>query len=196
MSALKLSPPERGALFVISGPSGVGKSTLLQALFDQVPHLAFSVSATTRPPREGEEDGIHYDFMDEDSFRRLVEEGAFLEWATVYDRLYGTPASRVEALRARGESVVLDVDARGSEQIRESAPEAVHIFILPPDLETLEARLRGRGTEDEAVVARRMALAKEQLQAAPTYDHLIVNDDLDTATAELVGAVLETLGRA
>lgn len=188
-------PPDAGALFVVSGPSGVGKSTLIRGAMTRIPGLAFSVSATTRAPRPGEVDGVHYHFVDPARFASLVDEGAFLEHATVYDRSYGTLRAPVERALAEGRSIVLDIDARGSAQVREREPGAVHIVLLPPTLDALAARLRARGTDDDATIARRMALAEEQLRAAPSYDYVVFNDVLPTAQAVFEGIVLAELSR-
>lgn len=187
--------PDRGALFVVSGPSGVGKSTLIRRALARIPGLSFSVSATTRPARPGEADGVHYHFLDEPRFQALVDDGAFLEHAEVYDRRYGTLAAPTfEALDA-GRSVILDIDAMGAARIRERMPDAVQVILVPPSLGVLEARLRSRGTDDGATIARRMALAAEQLRAAPTYDYVVLNDDFDAAEAALQGILLAELSR-
>lgn len=195
-SELAVPRPDRGVLFVISGPSGVGKSTLLSEVLARVPWLAFSVSATTRDPRSGEVDGVHYHFLTRDGFIDRVTSGAFLEYAEVYDRMYGTLAGPTEAALARGDSLVLDIDVLGARQIRSSKPEAVHVMIVPPSIGVLEARLRARGTDDEAVIARRMQLVDTQLGALGEYDHVVVNDDLETARATLLGIFLAEMCRS
>jgi guanylate kinase len=186
---------DRGALFVVSGPSGVGKSTLLRAAMELVDRLAFSVSATTRARRVGEVDGVDYHFIDDTEFSRLVADDAFLEHATVYDRSYGTLRAPVEASLDRGESILLDIDVRGAAQVRERMPEGVHIFVLPPSDAALEARLRARGTDPEPVIARRMELAREQLRDCGRYQYLVVNDDLERATHELEAILIAELCR-
>lgn len=195
MSALHPSRPDRGVVLVVSGPSGVGKSTLIGHVRERLPDLAFSVSATTRAPRPGERDGVDYAFLDDAAFRTRLAAGDFLEHAEVYGHLYGTPRRPVEALVAEGRSVLLDIDAQGAAQVRHTLPEAVHVMILPPCLDELERRLRSRGTDSDAVIARRMAQAGEQVRAAPGYDYLVVNDDLDTACAQLLGVLLAELAR-
>lgn len=191
----RVRAPERGALFVLSGPSGVGKSTLIRHVLEAVPHLGFSVSATTRPPRPGEVDGVHYHFLDENTFLQRVAEGAFLEHAGVYGRRYGTLAAPTEQALSEGRSLLLDIDVQGAEQVDDVMPEAVRIFILPPDRHTVERRLRARGTDDESVIQRRLADMDEQLQGCGDYDYLVVNDDLDAAKAQLAGVLLAEMGR-
>lgn len=188
-------PPDRGALFVVSGPSGVGKSTLIQAALARIPDLRFSVSATTRAPRHGERDGVHYHFVGAERFARLVEQGAFLEHATVYDRRYGTLRDPTEQALSDGVSLILDIDVQGAAQVRDHLPEAVRIFVLPPSVPALEARLGRRGTEEPDVVRRRMALAAEQLRGVTSFDYVVVNDDLETARAAFEGILLAELSR-
>lgn len=183
--SVAIEPPDVGVLFVVSGPSGVGKSTLLRRAMASIPDLGFSVSATTRSPRAGEVDGRDYHFLDATRFSELVASGAFLEHARVYDRAYGTLRAPVEQALAGGRSVILDIDVQGARQVRETFPDAVHVFILPPSRETLLERLRGRGTDDAATIARRMELADGQLAHARHYDYVAVNDDLEAATAVL-----------
>lgn len=187
---------ERGQVLVVSGPSGVGKSTLVTALRAHFPDLGFSVSATTRAPRTGEQDGVDYDFLDLERFEELVRKGEFLEHATVYGHRYGTLRWRVEAEVAAGRSVLLDIDAQGSALVRATLPEAAHVFIAPPSVAALAARLRARGTDDEATITRRMRQAAEQIAAAPTYDFVVVNDVLDVALDELVAVVRALRTRA
>ncbi len=200
MHGARAEPPDEGVLFVISGPSGVGKSTLVRRLLDaanagRVPPLGFSVSATTRGPREGEVDGQHYHFLTPARFAALVDEGAFLEHAEVYGRCYGTLAEPTRHELAGGRSLLLDIDVRGAEQVRASLPEAVHVFLLPPDMATLEQRLRDRATDSEAVILRRIAEAGEQLRGATEFDYLVFNDDLDQAAANLIAIVLAEMSR-
>lgn len=201
MSVLRgWEPPDRGVLFVVSGPSGVGKSTLVKAALARIPGLSFSVSATTRAPRPGERDGVEYHFLSPDQFAERVATDGFLEHATVYGNRYGTLRAPTEAALSRGQSLLLDIDVQGSARVRaalEGSPEteAAHVFILPPTFAALEARLRGRGTEGEDAIARRMSDAAEQLRGAPTYDYLVVNDDLETAHAALQGVLLAEMSR-
>lgn len=181
--------PERGVLFVVSGPSGVGKSTLVRRVMEKFPDLSFSVSATTRAPRKGEQDGVHYHYLDLEQFQEGLRGGLFLEHAEVYGRYYGTLLKPTEDALAEGRSLILDIDLVGSRQIRESFPEAVHIFILPPDRTTLERRLRKRATDSEDVIRRRLEEMDSQLSGCGEYDYVFVNDALDTAVATLKGII-------
>ena len=178
-----------GNLLVVSGPAGAGKGTLVSRLSDRVSDVWVSVSATTRAPRPGEIDGVHYFFYDEAQFDRAIAEGGMLEWAHVHGHRYGTPRATVEEKMAEGRQVVLEIDVQGAFQIREMIPAAKLIFIEPPSLEVLEARLRGRGTEDDAEVRRRMKTAEVELSRKMEYDVQLVNDDLDQATEALVDLV-------
>lgn len=175
---------KRGRLIVISGPSGSGKSTLWHRLV-QHPGMHFSVSATTRPPRPGEVDGRDYRFLSPAEFRRLLDEGAFLEHAEVHGHFYGTLRREVEEAMARGEDVLLEIDVQGAEQVRRSGLPVVSIFVLPPSLEELERRLRARGTEDEETLRRRLAIAAREMAEARHYDLQVVNDDLERMVPEV-----------
>lgn len=186
--------PDRGVLFVVSGPSGAGKSTLVRAAIARIPGLAFSISATTRAPRPGEAEGKDYLFVTDEQFDAHVRNDAFLEHASVYNYRYGTLKEQVIAALERGQSLVLDIDVQGSRQIRTRMPEAVHLFVLPPSIASLEHRLRARG-DDETVVARRMAMANHQLMWSPSYDYIVVNGALDTAHATLQGILLAEMSR-
>ncbi len=179
-----------GTLFVICAPSGAGKSTLVARLLEAVPGLVFSVSWTTRPPRPGEVDGRAYRFTDEPGFRARIAAGEFLEWAEVHGRLYGTARSDVDQALAAGRDLLLDIDVQGAEQVRRSRLPSVSIFILPPDRATLEARLRGRATENEAALARRLGNAAREIARWPEFDYLVVNDELERAAAELTAIVV------
>jgi guanylate kinase len=177
----KLAP-----LIVLSGPSGSGKSTVIERLLgDKELPLHLAVSATTRKPRPGEKDGVHYFFWSPEKFQDEVDKGAFLEWAEVFGNRYGTLKSEVDAYRHKGVGVLLEIDVKGWEQVRDRCPDAVSVFLQAPSLETYEKRLRDRGTETEAVIQRRIAGAKAELARAGDYDYQVVNDDLDRAVKEL-----------
>ena len=183
-----------GNLFVISGPSGAGKGTLVARLMQEVPDAFLSVSATTRAPREGEVDGVHYHFMTEDEFRKVAESDGFLEWANYTNASYGTPYEPVARSIEEGKQVILEIDVQGAFQVREHMPEAHLVFIEPPSFEELEKRLRGRGTESEEFIQKRLEAARVELSRKEEYDIRLVNDDLETATRELVDYVNEQAG--
>lgn len=190
------SSVERGRLLVISGPSGAGKSTIVHGLL-AARDLAFSVSATTREPRPGEVDGQHYHFMDTQRFRDLVDSRAFLEWAEYGSNLYGTPLAPVLDHLDRGCDVVLEIEMQGARQVKEIHPEALFVFIAPPSIEILERRLRDRGDTSPADVERRLEIARHELvEAESLFDHVIVNEDVDEAVAELVEILDQERGRA
>ena len=173
----------------MSGPSGVGKGTLVAELRRRVPSLGLTVSATTRSPREGEKDGVSYYFLSEEEFGRRVEAGEFLEWANVHGHRYGTLHSEVDRLFAEGRSVVLEIDVQGGLNVRRVRPDTVLVFIEPPSAEELERRLRGRGTEGEETIRLRLSNAASELEAAASYDVRVVNDDLDRAVGELADLI-------
>jgi guanylate kinase len=182
-------------VFVITGPSGVGKGTLIRLLRERVPSLALSVSATTRAPRPGEQDGIDYHFLSDAEFARRVEAGEFVEWAEYSGRRYGTLRSELERHLAEGRPVVLEIEVQGARQVRRAMPEAVQIFIEPPDDDALKDRLVGRGTDDPDAIARRLAVAESELAAADEFQYRVVNDRLDEAVArlqEIVSGALES----
>ena len=181
-----------GNLFVISGPSGAGKGTLVARLVEEVPDAWVSVSATTRRPRPGEVEGVSYYFLPKEEFLALADEGGFLEWATYSDNCYGTPLSSVQREMAAGKQVILEIEVQGALQVKEKMPEARLVFIEPPSLEELERRLRGRGTETDDVVKKRMDTALVELSHKMEYDIRLVNDDLDEAVAQLVAYVNNT----
>ena len=181
----------KGNLFVISGPSGAGKGTLVARLLQEVPDAWLSVSATTRAPREGEVHGKNYYFLDRGEFMRLVDEGGFLEWAEYSGNCYGTPIESVMSNVEAGKQVILEIDVQGAFQVRERIPEAKLVFIDPPSFEELERRLRERATEDEETILTRLKTAKVELSRKEEYDIQLVNDDLETAVKALVSYVNE-----
>lgn len=172
-------------LFVVSGPSGVGKGTLVALLREKRPSLGLTVSATTRTPREGEVEGVSYYFLTEEEFTARAEAGEFLEWAVVHGHRYGTLKSEVERNLSQGTSLVLEIDVQGGLNVRNVFPDVVLVFIAPPSTEELIRRLRGRGTEDEETIAIRLETAKREMELMDDYDATIVNDDLDTALDQL-----------
>jgi guanylate kinase len=172
-------------VFVITGPSGVGKGTLIRQLLDRVPDLELSVSATTRAPRPGEEDGAAYHFLDDESFAARIAEGDFVEWAEYSGRRYRTLRSELEKRVAAGAPVVLEIEVQGARQVRETLPSAVRIFIAPPSPEVLRNRLVGRGTDSEEEIERRLRVAEEELAAQSEFPHVVRNDRLEDAIREL-----------
>jgi guanylate kinase len=178
-------PPTPGSLTVLTGPSGVGKGTLVRGLLASHPELWLSVSATTRSPRAGEVEGEHYFFLTPERFAQEVEDGGFLEWAAFAGNRYGTPRAAVEQKLAAGRPVLLEIEVEGARQVRRSFPSGRQIFVAPPSFEELERRIRGRGTDAEEAIQRRLARAREELAAAADFDAVLVNDDLETAGREL-----------
>ncbi|MFM7464389.1 MAG: guanylate kinase [Cyanobium sp.] len=174
-----------GRLTVLTGPSGVGKGTLVKALLKRHPELWLSVSATTRAPREGELDGVHYFFLSAEDFAQQVKGDGFLEWATFAGNCYGTPRAAVEQRLTEGQPVLLEIEVEGARQVRRSFPVGLQIFVAPPSFEELERRIRGRGTEAEEAIQRRLARAREELAAATEFDAVLVNGDLEAAGHEL-----------
>ena len=175
----------RGRLIVLAAPSGAGKTTLVRALLERVPNLRFSVSYTTRPRRPGERDGVDYFFVTREQFDEMVRRDAFLEHAQVFDHWYGTSREHVEDLLQSGASVLLEIDWQGARQVRAKAPDAITVFILPPCVAALEARLKGRGTDTPEVIARRLRDSVADMRHWNEFGYVVVNDDLERAADEL-----------
>jgi guanylate kinase len=180
-------------VFVITGPSGVGKGTLIRGLLERLPELELSVSATTRAPRPGEQHGAHYHFMDADEFARRVANDEFVEHASYSGASYGTLRSELEGRLRAGTPVVLEIEVQGARQVREAMPEALAVFIAPPSRDALRARLVGRGTDDADQIERRMQTAERELEAQPEFARVVVNDRLEQATDELERIVRDAL---
>lgn len=177
----------RGVLFVLSSPSGAGKTTISKKMLAADGEIALSVSATTRPPRPGEVDGKDYHFVDVDTFKKMAAEGEFLEWAHVFGHRYGTPRARVEELLNAGKDVLFDIDWQGAQQLyQEAGPDVVRVFVLPPTMEELERRLRARNTDSDEVIAARMARAANEISHWDGYDYVLINDHVDECFDEVV----------
>lgn len=179
----------RGRLIVVSGPSGAGKSTLIQAALDEVTDLAYSVSATTRKPRDGEVDGRDYVFLDREKFERWIDEDRFLEWAEYSGNLYGTPEGKVEEFLKDGRSVILEIELQGARQVREKRPDAVMVFVRAPSLEETRKRLEGRATEDTEAMEARMTTAVSEVAAKSEFDHEVINDDRERAREDMIRTI-------
>ncbi|MCS6777409.1 MAG: guanylate kinase [Chloroherpetonaceae bacterium] len=179
-----------GRLFVVSGPSGVGKDTLLDRLFPRLAGVVRSVSATTRAPRQGEVDGVDYHFLTPEQFQQGIAHGAFLEYAQYGSNFYGTPRDWVEQRRAQGFDVILKIEVQGALEVRQRVPGAVLVFIQPPSLEELERRLRARGTDSEERVRERLAIAQREMACIPHYHYLITNDEIEEAVDQLRAVIL------
>lgn len=187
---------EKGTLFIISAPSGTGKTTILRKIIASMEKVVFSVSHTTRLPRTGEQEGADYFFIDEDTFETMRQQGFFLEWAEVHGNLYGTSSSAVLAATEQGLDVLLDIDVQGARQIREKLGDmGVFVFIAPPSFEELEKRLAGRSTDQEAIIAKRLQNAKDEMKSIGHYDYVIVNDIVDEASEVLKAIIIAERSR-
>ena len=191
-----LGARRKGLCLVLSAPSGAGKSTLVARLRAEFPGFAYSISCTTRAPRAGEENGVQYHFLAREDFLAKRDAGFFAEWAEVHGNFYGTPKGPVEAELARGRDMLFDIDVQGALQLRKVFPQALYVFILPPSREVLERRLRGRGTDSEEVIARRMKNALGELEQAGNFDYHIINDDIEEAADELRAVYVAGRARA
>jgi guanylate kinase len=191
----QFAPNSRGLLFIVSAPSGAGKTTLVERLVEQTPHLRMSRSYTSRRAREGEIDGVDYNFVTRERFETMIAAGDFLEWADVFGNLYGTCASDTERMLAAGDDVVLVIDVQGARQVRARGIEASTIFVMPPSYAILEQRLRGRSTDAEAAMQRRLQVAREEVASFTEYDFIVINDELTAAVDRLRGIVLAERSR-
>ena len=175
----------RGHLFVLSAPSGTGKSTLIDRAVREIPDMWHSISGTTRKPRDYEKEGVHYFFMERNAFKKSIDEDLFLEWAEVHGEFYGTPSDAVDDHLDKGENVIMDLDVQGAIQVKGRRPETQLIFIMPPSLEVLRKRIETRRTETEAAIQRRLSIAEKEMDHRDQFDFVIVNDELDKALLEL-----------
>jgi len=183
---------EKGCVFIFSGPSGCGKSTIISELLSRLEHVYFSISATTRKPRTGETDGVNYYFIEREKFIELIAEGEFLEHAEYVGNFYGTPKTPIEQHTEAGDDVFLDIEVQGALQVMEKRPDAVSVFIAPPSLEELEDRLRKRATDDESKIRGRLERAREEMLIIPSYDYVVVNDDVSRAVNEILEIINKT----
>ncbi|MGP4059759.1 guanylate kinase [Halobacillus litoralis] len=180
---------QKGILFILSGPSGVGKGTVRKALFDQSTDLRYSISMTTRAPREGEVDGVDYFFKSRDEFEKLISEGQLIEHAEYVGNYYGTPRQYVEQTLEKGKDVFLEIEVQGALKVRENFPQGVFVFLIPPSLEELKDRIVNRGTETEDKVKNRLLAAKEEIEMMDAYDYVVVNDQIDNAVTKVESIV-------
>jgi len=190
-----MSSERRGILFIVSAPSGAGKTTLVERLVEQTRHLRLSRSYTSRPARQGEADGVDYNFVTREEFEAKRVAGEFLEWADVFGNLYGTSAADTERVRVAGEDIVLVIDVQGARQIRSQGVDACRIFVIPPSADVLEQRLRGRSKDSEEAIQRRLAVARVEVAAFEDYDYVVLNDELTAAVDRLRAIVLAERAR-
>ncbi|MDC0760421.1 MULTISPECIES: guanylate kinase [Brevibacillus] len=176
-----MSMVDRGLLLVLSGPAGVGKGTVCKALREVMPDLVYSVSATTRQPRPGEVEGVNYFFKSQEEFKRMIEEDALLEWAEYVGNYYGTPRQFVDDMLNEGRDVILEIEVQGALQVKESFPQGTFLFLAPPDLNELENRIVGRGTESQEIIRKRMEVARAEIELMDHYDYVVVNDVIESA---------------
>ena len=179
----------QGSLILISGPSGTGKGTVCDLLRKNHPEISYSISATTRQPRPGEQDGVNYYFYDKEKFRQMIDAGELLEWAEVYGNYYGTPKQKVLDRLNAGEDILLEIDTQGALNVMKAVPEGLFIFLLPPSLEELANRLKGRGTETEESLQRRLGAAVDEIKIAHNYRYVVVNDEVEAAEKAIAGII-------
>jgi guanylate kinase len=180
---------EKGLLIVLSGPSGVGKGTVCGALRKQDTHIKYSVSATTRKPREGEVEGVNYFFKSQEEFQRMIRENELLEYAQYVDNFYGTPRDYVEEMIASGRDVILEIEVQGALQVKETFPEGVFIFLMPPSIKELRSRIEGRGTETKDLIDNRMTVARDEIELMDKYDYVVENDEVEAAVERIKSIV-------
>ena len=190
MSSSETRQAGRGLLFIVSAPSGTGKTTLVERLVQDLPHVHKSRSYTSRSPRAGERDGVDYNFVNRERFETMIRDGAFLEWADVFGNCYGTSSSDTEVVLARGDDVVLVIDVQGARQVRSRGIETVDIFVLPPSASILARRLRGRSQDSDAQIRQRLETACREVGEFAQYEHIVVNDELETAVSRLAAIVM------
>ncbi len=176
---------KQGLLVVISGASGTGKGTVCSALMKEMKGISYSISATTRFPRENERDGVNYYFLSREAFEKMIGEGGFLEWAEVYGNYYGTPLKKIQERLAEGQDILLEIDTQGALKVMEKCPEGVFIFLLPPSLEELERRIRGRGTETEESIIKRLGAARKEIDIGRRYAYVVMNDTVKEAVMRI-----------